>query len=178
MTPEQLKEEQHRLYREVLKRAQEPRKDIENIKYINWVSDGKAIGSPVGVVNTSSPQYPDYNTIGTTSGNSNWIVYPTTTGNPSPNMQPLPYYPPLTIPNPAFSFPPTTPNDQDGNKVIKAPQPSLEQVMIEIAKVLRDGGDILEIRTIFEKHKLKLVDHDGEVIFDPKRDIKLEEKNF
>jgi len=51
-------------------------------------------------------------------------------------------------------------------------------ILVEIAKVLRDRGDILGIREIFEKHKLKLVDHDGEIIFDPRKPEELENKGF
>jgi hypothetical protein len=108
------------------------------------------------------------------------VVYPPTVGTAVPlgggstigggTITIGPYTIPSTIPDQG--------QDEDGNKVVRAPKPSVEHILVEIAKVLRDGGDILEIRDIFERHKLKLVDHDGEVIFDPKRDAKLEEKNF
>jgi len=164
-----------------------------------WMSDGKPVGNAF-TVNSSSA---NVNTVWiTNTGNSNnlqvdnsgytagvgTITVGTTTGAGITTYPPyVPYMPGVGTPlvpgvmtSPPFMFPGIGVPDQDaqGNKIVRAPQPSLEQILVEIAKILRDGGNILEVRDIFERHKLKLMDHDGEVVFDPKKDAKLEEKNL
>ena len=156
----------------------------ENVVNACWSSDGQSIGEPFTINTTHSPY----------SGNEVW-VYPNSNVYPNPfdpNSPYVPYVPPPSpntapwVPSPStppFTFPfPSTPpvedKDAQGNRVVKSPPPSLELILVEIAKVLKEGGDILQIREIFERHKLKLIDHDGEIIFDPRDIEKLENKGF
>lgn len=152
-----------------------------------WMANGRPTGDPMHgqkVIGSSGANgwciYTDDNTGGWNPNEAIWIGEPYSPHNPNPWDNNSPWYapaptspPPITLP----SFPPAE-TDEDGNKVVTAPAPSLELIMVEIARVLRDGGDILEIREIFERYKLKLVDHDGEVIFDPKKAEELEDRGF
>lgn len=156
------------------------------VSQAKWVSEDQPIGESVTIWRSSNTSATWINNDGMQYNDGTFIPWQpevttpwqpdiiTTTGTGpyvSPAPTPTPTYPPIYIPTP-----PQT--DEHGSKVIKAIAPSLEQVLVEIAKVLRDGGDILEVRAIFERYKLKLVDHDGEVIFDPKDLEKLEGKGF
>lgn len=150
------------------------------VSQAKWVSENQPIGVTVAVWRSSNTGTIWIGDDGTWQSDGTYIPWQpdiTTTGTgpyapPVPTPIPAtPTYPPVYIPTPPAQ-------DEHGNKVIKATAPSLEQVLVEIAKVLRDRGDILEVRAIFEKYKLKLVDHDGEVIFDPKDIEKLEGKGF
>ena len=181
--------------------------DFVKLLDVSWMSNDQVIGKPLQACNVNYVHVDDGkgnvpligtvivgSTFPTNSGNI-WI-YPNAGGT-------NPYDPPwTTIPGPTYpngiggsgtSFPPLTtiplpsippasipPEDKDdkGNRVVKSPSPSLELILVEIAKVLKDKGDILQVREIFERYKLKLVDHDGEVIFDPREIEKLENKGF
>ena len=172
----------------------------------SWTSNDQPIGEPIPITiksahfngNSSSGVNSIYITqsndamgeviwIGDPPYNTPWTVTVSGTGTavyPDPYTYPPPpppwsttVPPPTTIPLPYVPSPPPL-VDKSGNKVIKATAPTLEQILVEIAKVLRDHGDILEIRTIFERYKLKLVDHDGEVIFNSSDIEKLENKGF
>jgi hypothetical protein len=132
---------------------------MENTSAV-WTSCGNPVGQPFVVTTTDNT-----NDIAWTDLNSSspfWIT--TTDSNPIPAIS----SPPISI----------DPIDRQGKRVVKAPFPSLELILVEIAKVLREGGDILEVREIFERHKMKLVDHDGEVIFDSKDFESLENKGL
>lgn len=134
-----------------------------------WTACGDPIGSPFKFVYDQSTNIGTWKLDNVTTGDSNWIYHPE-----DPNPPPFTYPAPPSFP----SFPPDSLEDEKGKKVVRAPLPSLELVLVEIAKILREGGDILEVRAIFERYKLKLLDHDGEIIFDPKDVERLEEKGF
>lgn len=160
-----------------------------------WTSSNKPIGEYVVVniddstnatyIGTADQGWTGHST--TTGGNDHWtITYPDPFTNPTPSPFGQPSLPPwgnppvqtpqyVPFPLPVDNLLP--PEDVEG-RMIKAPPVSLEQILVEIAKVLKDRGDILEIREIFERYKLKLVDHDGEVIFDPKENEDLEDRGF
>jgi hypothetical protein len=161
----------------------------------SWMSNDQPIGEPIPVVISSTHfngnSSPGVNSIYITQSNNTageivWIgdppyntpwVVPNTGTHVYPPYNPIPTVTTTTtMPTIPYVSPPST--DKSGNKVIKATAPTLEQILVEIAKVLRDRGDILEIRTIFERYKLKLVDHDGEVIFNSSDIEKLENKGF
>lgn len=139
---------------------------------VTWTTNGVPCGEPFQITTT-----------GNTTGNTIWIGDPPY--NPNQPYQPWMTTPGIGTPNPnpapaspTITFPPLGEEDEDGKRVVQAPSPSLELILVEIAKVLREGGDILEVREIFERHKMKLVDHDGEVIFDPKDVDNLEDKGL
>jgi len=148
--------------------------DNSNANGIIWVvNDGTSINSPWANIPQTG-----------TSGNNPWVI-PSTNPNTAPIFPPFtfPTTPPITSPTILPNYPPSylpavEEKDERGNRIVKSPSPSLELILVEIAKVLRDGGDILQIRDIFERHKLKLVDHDGETIFDPRKIEDLENKGF
>lgn len=138
---------------------------------VTWTTNGIPCGESFQITTT-----------GNSGNNTIWVgdpppynPYPnqpwTTPGVGSSNQNPTP-------PSPIFTCPPFEEEDEDGKRIVRSPAPSLELILVEIAKVLREGGDILEVREIFERHKLKLVDHDGEVIFDPKDVDNLEDKGL
>jgi len=176
--------------------------DLDKITNVSWVSNDQAVGQPLQAnLFYEAAGQNDITLIGTTTVGS---TFPTNSGviwiTPNTdNTSPIPYnpnsgsitfpgYPPPTIPpssspftfppSPSFTWPPPEEKDAEGNRVVKSPAPSLELILVEIAKVLKDKGDILQVREIFERYKLKLVDHDGEVIFDPREIEKLENKGF
>jgi hypothetical protein len=180
---------------------------LENLINVCWVSDGQQIGNPMQmsvdqngnkIVFSSCSLYDLQNSNGITwipgaggSASDNtgpiWVLPNTITIGDPPYTTPgyPPYAPPTTyLPSIGGGFPypsiplPVEEKDEKGNRIVKSPPPSLELILVEIAKVLRDRGDILGIREIFEKHKLKLVDHDGEIIFDPRKPEELEDKGF
>jgi hypothetical protein len=151
--------------------------DPQDPQYM-WISDGKPIGNAfavqhnsnaIWITNTGNSSNPERDDPYATTNTGNITIGTTTNGNGF-----------ITSPYSTLTFPAPKVLEQDvqGNKVVRAPQPSLEQILVEVAKILRDGGNILEVRDIFERHKLKLMDHDGEVVFDPKKDIKLEDKSL
>jgi len=175
---------------------------MNNLTNICWTSDGQQIGGPMQMSvdqdgskivfsSCSSHDLQSSNGItwipgaGGSAGDSTipWVVPNTITiGDPPYNTPWVPpaypaSSPPVSIPS-IWPIPPAEEKDEKGNRVVKSPSPSLELILVEIAKVLRDRGDILGIREIFEKHKLKLVDHDGEIIFDPRKPEELENKGF
>jgi len=171
---------------------------MNNLTNICWTSDGQQIGGPMQMSvdqdgskivfsSCSSHDLQSSNGItwipgaGGSAGDSTipWVVPNTITIGDPPYT--TPGYPPYTSSPtiyPSIRPVPTEEKDDKGNRVVKSPSPSLELILVEIAKVLRDRGDILGIREIFEKHKLKLVDHDGEIIFDPRKPEELENKGF
>lgn len=161
-----------------------------------WEIDGLPVGQPVLVNyvhvedNSGNPLPQGTITFGTThitNGNKTiWIGDPSYTGSP-PTWIPMPTITPntgsTTYPSgggiyPSGGEPTLVDKDEKGNRIVRAPMPSLELVLVEIAKVLKEGGDILQIREIFERYKLKLVDHDGETVFDPRDGEKLENKGL
>jgi hypothetical protein len=169
----------------------------DKITNISWVSNDQAVGQPLQanlfyeVVGQNDVTLIGTTTVGSTfptNSGTIWITPNTDNTNPYDN-HPITFPnvgagtsfpPPLTLPSsPSFTWPPPPEEkDAEGNRVVKAPSPSLELILVEIAKVLKDKGDILQVREIFERYKLKLVDHDGEVIFDPREIEKLENKGF
>lgn len=124
---------------------------------------------------TTGTSYPWDNNSNNNSTNST-STSPSPFGNPSTPPWTTPSTP--STPSVPFIHIATEDVESEGKHVIKAPPVSLEQILVEIAKVLRDRGDILEVREIFERYKLRLIDHDGEVIFDPAEDKDLEERGF
>lgn len=168
--------------------------DLDKITNISWVSNDQAVGQPLQAnLFYEAAGQNDITLIGTTTVGS---TFPTNSGTiwitpNTDNTSPIPYnpnsgitfpsYPPYAPPStslPPFTWPPPEEKDAEGNRVVKSPAPSLELILVEVAKVLKDKGDILQVREIFERYKLKLVDHDGEVIFDPREIEKLENKGF
>ncbi len=74
-----------------------------------------------------------------------------------------------------IAYPSAAPADA---RVIQATPPRIEDIFVEIAKVIQKRGNISEIRDILNKHKLKVVDHDGEVIFDSEWDKKIKNQDL
>lgn len=127
---------------------------------VMWTSCGDPVGEPFSLTNTA---------------NSMWVPYETHTTT-YPPYSPNPPTQPSTV---SWTTITSGGEEEEGRaEAVKAPAPSLESILVEIAKVLREGGDILEIREIFERHKLKLIDHDGEVVFDPKDIENLEDRGL
>ena len=81
-----------------------------------------------------------------------------------------------------ISWPGITTDDQEtdesGSQVIRSKAPTAHDVLVEIGKIIAKNGDIFEIRDLLQKSKIKLVDHDGEVIFDPAWRKDLKKKDF
>lgn len=82
----------------------------------------------------------------------------------------------------AWTFPPVTAEqeetDDKGAKIVRSKVPSIADVLVDIGKVIAKNGDIFEVREILQKYKIKLVDHDGEVVFDPAWRKDLKDKDF
>ena len=121
----------------------------------------------------------------TTIDNDGWH----TTGNPNPFTPgvgiPLTPTPGggITVSSPYSStsglvFTDPVETDEKGAQVIRSKAPSINDILVEIGKVIAKNGDILEIRELLQKNKIKLVDHDGEVVFDPAWRKDLKEKDF
>jgi hypothetical protein len=169
--------------------------DLDKITNISWISNDQVVGQPlqanlyyevagqnevplIGTTTIGSTFPTNSGTIWITPNTDNTCPYDNSINLPGISFPSYPPYAPPSTSLPSLTWPPPEEKDAEGNRVVKSPIPSLELILVEIAKVLKDKGDILQVREIFERYKLKLVDHDGEVIFDPREVEKLENKGF
>ena len=145
-------------------------KDIEEPVSVNFASSEVSPGGPtgsftisnsglmytIGDVHTNGYVHVEPSSIGPCLGDpSGGITWVTTTGSS--------IYPPAALAD---------------ARVIQATPPRLEDIFVEVAKVIQKRGNISEVRDILNRHKLKVVDHDGEVIFDSEWDKKIKNQDL
>lgn len=133
---------------------------VDQVHIVNY-SDGAACNN---VVNDNY-----VNSNGWITVNGDGIITTTTGTAIDPSC-----VPPYTPSTGGITWGPYTPTPTpESSRVIQATPPRLEDIFVEIAKVIQKKGNISEVRDILDRHKLKVVDHDGEVIFDSEWDSKL-----